>query len=74
MILTLHGSTGSRAETIDWYRVRAHEGRLLLTFGRPGSPAAEAVILGPQLGATIEQDGRIVFDCRERRPRHEHHD
>lgn len=65
MTLTFYGPvTGPRSETITWYRVRAHEGRLLLTFGRPGSPAPEAVILGPALGATIEQDGRIVFDCR----------
>ena len=65
MTLTFYGPvTGPRSETITWWRVRVHEGRLLLTFGRPGSPAAEAVILGPQLGATIEQDGRIVFDWR----------
>lgn len=65
MTLTFYGPvTSPRSETITWWRVRAHEGRLLLTFGRPGSPAAEAVILGPQLGATIEQDGRIVFDFR----------
>lgn len=65
MRLTLHCHViGPRSETITWWRVRAHEGRLMLTFGRPGSPAAEAVILGAALAAAIEQDGRIVFDSR----------
>lgn len=65
MRLTLYSPiTGPRTERITWWRVRAHEGRLMLTFGRPGSPAAEAVILGPALAATIEQDGHIVFDSR----------
>ncbi|HEX6996164.1 MAG TPA: hypothetical protein VF339_18690 [Gammaproteobacteria bacterium] len=67
MTLTFYGPvTGPRSETITWWRVRVHEGRLLLTFRRPSSTAPEAVILGPQLAATIEQDGRIVFDSRRR--------
>jgi len=65
MMLTLYSPvTGPRSETITWWRVRAREGRLLLTFARPGAHGPEAVILGPALAATIEQDGRIVFDSR----------
>lgn len=64
MTLTTHCRvTGSRSQPIGWYRVRPHEGRVLLTFARPGCQA-EGLLLGPALAATIEDGGRIVFDSR----------